>query len=114
MDDPSPYESTVEHSGHSEVVSTQETLVREMPAFEGADLDVVKPDPDSEGDGTTFANVSSTNEPSERPEQSVHFTDVIPRSPPHEPKLTISEIVNLEDSDLRKSGRIQKPMQRAK
>ena len=107
--DPSPNEFTVGNSGRSEVASTREILVQEMPYLEGADFDVVKPDPYHEVDGTTFTRTASTNEPSGIPEQSVHFVDDIPRSPPHEPDLTMPEIVNLEESGLMISERIRKP-----
>ena len=113
-DDPIPGEPTGENSGPSEGASTRETLVREIPSFEGSDLDVVKPEPSHEGDGTTFSIIESTNEPSEIPELSVRFADNIPRSPPHEPKLPMPEMVNLEESGLRRSGRIWKPTKRSK
>ena len=63
-DVPSPDESTSEHSGRSDGAPTHENLVREMPAFEGAELDVVQPQQAHEGYGTTFISMSSTNEPS--------------------------------------------------
>ena len=114
LDDSSPDESTGEHSGRSEGAPTHETLVREMPAFEGADLDVVQPEQAHEGDVTTFIITTSTNEPSNKIELSVRFEDDIIRSPPHEPNLTMPEIVNLEASVLRRSGRSLNPNQRAK
>ena len=94
MDDPSPDEFTGEHSGRHKGASTRETLVREITDFEGADLDVVKPEPAHEGYGTTFTITESTNEPSERPEQSFRFAYEIPRSPQQDPNLPMPEIVN--------------------
>ena len=114
LDGLSPYESTGEHSGRSEGAPTHENLVQEMPDFEGADLDVVQPQQAHGGDGTTFISTASTNELSKKTELSVRFVDDIPRSPPHEPNLTMSKIVNLEYSSLRRSGRSQNPTQRAK
>ena len=67
-DDPSPDESTGEHSGRSEGAPTHEILVREMPAFKGADLNAVKPEPAHEGYGTIFTRTAPTNELSEIPE----------------------------------------------
>ena len=66
LDDPSPDESTGENSGRSEGAPTHETLVREIPDFEGSDLDVVKPEQSHEGDGTTFISTASTNETSKK------------------------------------------------
>ena len=83
-----------------------------MPDFEGADLDVVQPDQSHEGDGTKFNSTASTNETSNKTERSVRFTDDIQHSPPHEPNITMPDIVNLEDSGLRRSVRIRKPTQK--
>ena len=69
-------------------------MVREMPAFEGADLDVVKTEPDHEGYVKKFTRTVSTNEPSEITERSVGFVDNIARSPTQNPNLTMSEIFN--------------------
>ena len=110
-DDPRPDESTGEHSGSSKGAPTHKTLVHEMPSFEGADLDVVQPDQSHEGDGTTFNSTASTNEPSNKTERSVRFTDDIQRSPPHEPNLTMPEIAKLEDLVLKRSIRSRKPTQ---
>ena len=85
-----------------------------MPAFEGADLDVVKPEPSHKGYATKFTSTASTNEPSEIQKLSVQFADNIPRCPPHDPKLTIADIVNMEESGLRRSIRSQNPTQREK
>ena len=60
-----------------------------MPYFKVSDLDVVKPEPAHDGGGTTPTSTESTNKPSEIPEQSVCFTDDIPRSPSHETNLTM-------------------------
>ena len=96
LDKTIPYESTGEHSGRSKVETTQESLVQEIPAFEGHYLDVEKPEPYHEGDGATFPSMVPTNEPSEIPEQRIRFVDDISLSTPHEPNLTIPEIVSLE------------------
>ena len=61
LEDPSPDEPTGEHSGRSEEAPTHETLVQEIPAFEGADLDVVKPKQYHERYVTTFISTASTN-----------------------------------------------------
>ena len=114
MDDPRLDESNGEHGGLPEGAPTQETLVQKIPAFEEADLDVVKPELSHEGDVTTFPGMETTNEPSERMEKRVRFSENIPLSPPHKPNLTMTEIVNLEYSGLRRSGRIWDPTQRAK
>ena len=68
LNDPSPDESTGEHSGRSKGAPTHETLVREMRAFEAANLDVIKPVQAHEGYGTTFISWASTNEPSRKSE----------------------------------------------
>ena len=73
LDNPSPDESTGELSGRSERAPIKETLVREMPVFEGPELDVVGPEPAHEGDGTTFYSMAPTNKPIERPERKVQF-----------------------------------------
>ena len=85
-----------------------------MPDFEGADLDAVQPEQAREGDVTTFNSTASTNEHINKTEQSVRFAEDIPRSPTHEPNLTMPEIANLEKSVLRRSGRSQNPTQCAK
>ena len=114
LDDLIPDESTGEHSGRSEGEQTHENFVQKMPAFEGSDLDVVKPEQAHEGYGITFISTASTNEPSKKSERSLRFADDIPRSPPHDPNLTIPKIVNLEESGVRRSGRSWKPTQQAK
>ena len=62
-DDLIPDESYGEHTGRSEGAQTHDTLVQEMPYFEGADLDVVQPKQYHERDGTTFIRTAPTNEP---------------------------------------------------
>ena len=113
-DNPSPDEHTGEHSACFKGAPTHETLVYEMPVFEGADLDVVQPEQAQEGYVITFNNTLSTNEPSNTTEQSVRFADDILCHPPHEPDLKIPKIANLENSGLRISGRSRKPTQRDK
>ena len=85
-----------------------------MSVFEGADLDVVEPELSHEGEGKTFTSTAPTNEPSERPEKIIWFSDDIQGSTPPELNLTMNYIVNLEESGLSSSIRSWKPTQRSK
>ena len=84
-----------------------------MPFFDGYGLDVVKPIPYHKVDGTTVPSAAPITSPSDVPipepteysKQIVQFEYDVPESKSPEPNLKMPDMVKLEESDIRRSGR---------